>query len=117
MLKLLMFIGRKIDEALWHVPWTTFSTADQRPSEESYFKETEQDIRYEKVPEVTKTNQYMKSRKEQSPAAVNHEISLGLCTRHPTAFRREMESHMTVPSRIPSHRVSDYRQSHPIGKD
>lgn len=56
MLKLLMFIGRKTDEALRHVPWTTFSTVDQCPSEESYFRETEQDIRYKKLPEVTKRN-------------------------------------------------------------
>lgn len=66
--ELLMFTSSKTEEALRHIPWISFSTVDQFPLEESYFKEMEQDIGYEKFPEVTKMNRCMKSRQEQSDA-------------------------------------------------
>lgn len=64
-----MFIGNKTEEALRHIPWIPFSTVDQFPSEESYFKEMEQDIRQEKFPEVTKMSQRTKSKQVQ-----NHDL-------------------------------------------
>lgn len=66
-LELLMCIGSKTGSFKAY-SLDNFSTVNQFPLEKNYFKETEQDIRYEKFPEVTKMNQCTKSRQEQSQA-------------------------------------------------